>query len=128
MPKTVKLQPHVIVKSLDAEALPGSTVTGKRIVMCGTTDEDTPRIYIAIYNSVYNVTEYVYQEPSDVPEKCRAIEIDPYNGQILFISDRQSADPIVVSPARPLKNQPATWHVAVRAFSVQRKYQVLSRK
>ncbi len=77
MPKSVRLENEVFVKSVDFELPPG-TVVGKRLVIAGTgtaTDTSGSRIFFAVFNTYYNVTEFRWEEPYSRPEVCRAVEI-----------------------------------------------------
>lgn len=70
-----------------------SLTDGKRIVMCGTTsftNSDNVKktgIFFAVHNSIFNLTEYVYEDESTVSETCRDIQINENIGFITIISD-----------------------------------------
>jgi hypothetical protein len=58
--------------------------TGYRILIAGTTLATAPNpehVFFAVFNTVYNITEYVFQENTNVKEICRSIEIDTNNNQ-----------------------------------------------
>ena len=77
IPKTVKLENEVYVRWANFE-LPLGTVVGKRLVIAGTGTASTAnysRIFFAVFNTYYNMTEFLWEEPYSRPEVCRAVEI-----------------------------------------------------
>ena len=76
----------IIVKSTIATKTSSSIIDGKRIFICGTTDDKG--LFFAIFNSVYNLTEYVYEDPSEIEESCKDIHIDTSTGHLLVVTQR----------------------------------------
>jgi len=120
IPKSVQLSPEIFVKSIDVGPLPTLTNTGKRIILCGTTNTTVPTVFIAIFNTLNNMTEYLYQGDSNIQEVCKGIEIDKNNNQILIITDRKSENPLDETCINQLVPGDPSWFVLVRAFSLDR--------
>lgn len=84
----------MIVTYTDATRRAGSLTNGKRIFMCGTTEDN--RLFFAVHNTVFNLTEYVYEDPlpdtSVLSESCKDIHINTDTGHLLIITQRTSAD------------------------------------
>ncbi len=115
IPKTARLRPEIYIKAVDAAKAPA-----KRILVCGTTDSATPGFFFAVYNTLYNITEYLLENPSASPEVCRGLKLDPNNNQVLLITDLFIGDPLEESCTHQKVNKPAVWRVSVRAFSLDR--------
>ena len=83
IPKTVALQPDIQVKSMDSEALPDSTAKGKRILISGTTVSTPEHAFLCIFNTLYNVTEFLWEQSADdiTRERVKSVEVDANNAQ-----------------------------------------------
>lgn len=82
IPKTLMLNPEIYIKWISFIDSLGNV--GYRIAIGGTaapTATTQEHIFFALFNTVYNITEYLYEETSNVPEICRNIEIDENNNQ-----------------------------------------------
>ena len=94
VPKDSKLLSDIIVKSSDALRTSSSLTSGKRIFMCGTTESNG--IFFAIYNTVFNLTEYAYEDPtadsSIKGEVCKDIHVNLNTGHLLIVSQRSFTD------------------------------------
>ncbi len=88
IPKTMVLQPELLVKSIDSDSLPGSSTKGKRILLAGTSVSSPPHIFFAIYNTLYNVTEFLWEQSDNDTHReiVKAVEIDKNNNQGIIIS------------------------------------------
>ena len=79
---------NIIVKNIEAPQTSSSLVTGKRILICGTTK--TNKLFFAIYNTAYNITEYLREEAHEssavLKEVCKDIEIDLNTGYVIILS------------------------------------------
>lgn len=54
---------------------------GKRIIIGGTcVAGETKSVYFAVYNTYYNITEMIYEEPADANEVMKGIEINENEG------------------------------------------------
>ena len=78
--KNVKLNPKVYVTSLNSVPLPGTT-GGKHIIIGGTVATNPESVFLAVFNTQYNITEYIWEEPSDVREIFKGIQYDKLNDQ-----------------------------------------------
>lgn len=71
IPKTVVLNPEVYIES-------AKTFTkGYQIAIAGTaasTADRGPHVFLAVFNTYYNVTEFLWEDPSEYPEACRGVK------------------------------------------------------
>jgi hypothetical protein len=71
------------VKAIDFEALPGQ-LSGKRLLIAGTsaaTATKAENIFFAVYNTHYNVTEYIWEDALPGREILRNVEVSPTQSQ-----------------------------------------------
>lgn len=110
VPKDSKLNNNIIVKSGEAAKTSSSLINGKRIYICGTTENS--KVFFAIYNTVYNLTEYVYDADADDTDKevCKDIHVDESTGHFLIITE--ITDPSSIT---------STILIKIRGFSLESK-------
>ena len=134
IPKKSTLESLIYVKWVNFE-LPLGKVVGKRVVIAGTAKATAGKfshIFFAVFNTYYNVTEFVWEEPHTSPEICRAVEIaatsdhcttaKPFHSPfiVLIISDIFNASSIERTYLTSSTVPAPVWNVAVRAFSFSR--------
>lgn len=78
IPKSVTLMDQLHIKTVDFGPIGGN---GKRIVICGTGIGPPTHIFFAVFNTYYNVTEFLWETQTSIPEICRSVEIDVNNNQ-----------------------------------------------
>ena len=74
---------EIYVKQISFEQ-PIGTVLGKRIVIAatGTTPSSPhPHPVVGVFNTYYNLTEFLWEEASGVPEVTKGVEVDIINEQ-----------------------------------------------
>lgn len=111
VPKDSKLRSDIIVKITDASRTSSSLTYGKRIYICGTTEKNS--LFFAIYNTVFNLTEYVYEDLKDnsvSSESCKDIHINADTGHLLIVTERT------------LTSSPNLAGIYVRGFSLESKF------
>jgi len=93
IPKNSRLNSDIIVKYTEATRTASSLTHGKRIFICGTTENNS--LFFAIYNTVFNITEYVYEDPLEeniLTESCKDIHINLDTGHLIIVSNRKVTD------------------------------------
>ncbi len=100
--------------------MPDTSDKGKRVFIAGTTVSTPEHVFFAIYNTLYNVTEFVWEQPAadTIREISRAVEVDPNNHQVLLITDRYSNTPFETTCAS-LTTDYQMRQIAVRAFGLK---------
>lgn len=78
IPKTVQLMDLLYVKTVDYGPMGAD---GKRIVICGTGIGPPSHIFFAVFNTYFNVTEFLWEAATPNKEISRSLEIDINNGQ-----------------------------------------------
>ena len=120
IPKSVILNNNVQVKSWNFEEVYGTTL-GKRILIGGTAVNSTHSwIFFALFNTYYNITEMIQEEPFSAKEVLRAMEFDNKNNQFIIISDIYSDNPIEISCNDPKAYSTVSWNIGIRSFSLKR--------
>lgn len=86
--KNPNLEDQIFIKSqeyINSRSDPG----GKQIIIAGTTKKTliSPKnhIFFAIFNTRYNVTEFLYNDFTDIDEILRGIQLDKANGHCIFL-------------------------------------------
>lgn len=94
IPKDSILNSDIIVKYTEATRTSSSLTCGKRIFICGSTKKNS--LFFAIYNTVFNITEYVYedllQEDNIISESCKDIHINTDTGHLIIVSNKELGD------------------------------------
>lgn len=92
MPKNTLLESDIVVKSMPAARTPSSLVHGKRIVICATNKRtvsdgtEHKGIFFSIYNTVFNLTEYVFEDYLADSEVFKDVQINQQTNFIALIS------------------------------------------
>lgn len=80
------------MKSIKGTQLTSSITTGNRLILCTTNEYTTGTvkhtgIFFAIYNTAYNLTEYVFEDPVTDDEVFRDVQVNEELGMVLIISE-----------------------------------------
>ena len=75
IPTSKRLGDEMTIKFADFET------NGRRIFILGTVETSPSHVFLAIFNTRYNLTEFVWDEESAVNERGRGLEIDTGNDQ-----------------------------------------------
>lgn len=88
MPTSARLSKEIVVKVTDF----GSGSDGKRILVAGTAQTVPAHPFLAIFNTRYNITEFVWDESATIQETLRGIDIDLGNDQGAIFSRTSRSD------------------------------------